>query len=699
MAQIKPCQVGQAVYGTYVVLFNQHHNTRSKRPRWETTEEIKAQIEKFPPGSVPETKKARRTFERAAGRAFWRLVEKYGISPPGLLPSGEYVGFKEHGGMNLTVVEELILVGLLLSRHHHGVVHSKKRISQTALLLYPDQGKFTNKWANGFLKRNSKYLVVEDAATRKAMSQGRKSEKAYEQTYKFTELFEELLSGLRETGKPVVAETLVNADETLIREGDNHKGRLQIVPNREKTGIERKDTKVRGSFLTFVTASGEVPVVVVCMKSEKSEEKSKGVRRKRKMFVDIQPARSARHPNKPLVSYVFHTSSPTGYLSRDHVTRGLDLFGHWAEQHVDSNSVVLLWDNLSQHHSLEVLDKCRTLGVTPQMLPPNTSHFLQPLDNKVFATLKTSIRSYYREKKADFDSFSIKYPRLLEMCVELAFQKAFMPSVICSSWENVGLWPFDPFLIKERALVWTEGGGSKKFMGGEGGGEEGGMGVKRGKGGKGKEQCGSVCPDSMRDMVVGLVYESANESFRRVEEIVSSDVLFSGVSMKPTQKHLKPRANTPTQLFDKTGGKHESLLRLEEERRALKERKEREVLERKKKMVEAKRKRMENQEEKEREREEREKRRKEKSEERERERKEAERERKEKKENREKNQCQWEPTEKGERECGWFYDPEKAKASLWFCCECGDYKLCPKHARDDFQILFHQYTCQKANFE
>ena len=135
-----------------------------------------------------------------------------------MLPSGEFVGVKGHGHQKLTNVEELVLVGQLLSRHNNGVELTRKKIRDFACQSFPSCAPFGNGWLSAFLRRHDAYLAVTHP---KRMSLGRKSEVTYAQTKLFTKVFSSLLSEAQKEGKPILKHTLVNADETLIRAGAN----------------------------------------------------------------------------------------------------------------------------------------------------------------------------------------------------------------------------------------------------------------------------------------------------------------------------------------------------------------------------------------------------------------------------------------------------------------------------------------------
>ena len=426
-------------------------------------------MEQAPQGSIPPSGQPRKRFIGAALRKFQRVVQAKGENPPELLPSGEFVGEKRHGHQLLTNVEEKILVGQILARHQQGVVFTRKGIQEIAKLCFPSRGKFGQQWAAGFLRRNDEGL---GETLPKSMSVGRKAAETFKQTLTFCEVFSKLLEELEKAGKPVSVDTLVNVDETLIEEGPTGKIAFQVVPKREKMGGERVNTQVIGSLLTFVTAGGYVPVVLVCNKGEPA--KKNGNLAAAHPIINIPTSRYFRNSKSPCVGQVHHVTSPSGYMSEEHVKKGLELFGIWAQVNNQRSTVLLLWDNLPQHRSHNVLTQCENLGVLSQMLPPNSSHFLQPLNNLVFATLQRN-------------------SPLMGSAVATAFQTAFTPAIIRSSWENVGLWPFSPEVIKERAREDTGGGEVKKNLDGKGGG----WGV-----------------DSVQQMVIKI----SNESFRRERE-------------------------------------------------------------------------------------------------------------------------------------------------------------------------------------
>ncbi len=93
------------------------------------------------------------------------------------------------------------------------------------------------------------------------------------------------------------------------------------------------------------------------------------------------------------------------------------------------------------------------MGVEMWLLPSNTSHFLQPLDEKVFASFKGYIakRSYDLSVAASFSNVNLE-----QLWWSLAFEAeeaAFTDRIIKSAFRTTGLFPWDPARIKSRAEI------------------------------------------------------------------------------------------------------------------------------------------------------------------------------------------------------------------------------------------------------
>ena len=78
---------------------------------------------------------------------------------------------------------------------------------------------------------------------------------------------------------------------------------------------------------------------------------------------------------------------------------------------------VLFGDNLASHFNVDVVRVAEENDIHSVMLPPNSTHILQPLDVAVFSSLKQSWRVILDERKR-------------EVRTEGAFNKQFFPSLL-----------------------------------------------------------------------------------------------------------------------------------------------------------------------------------------------------------------------------------------------------------------------------
>ncbi len=115
----------------------------------------------------------------------------------------------------------------------------------------------------------------------------------------------------------------------------------------------------------------------------------------------------------------------------------------------------LLVDNLRFHKDLDPILKAKEDFVYLLFLPPNTSHFLQPLDDLVFARYKAHLARLARELLLALKTTGIKRtPAEIITAVTAAAEKiAFDPQVIRDSFKNCGLWPMDYEMIEKMAYL------------------------------------------------------------------------------------------------------------------------------------------------------------------------------------------------------------------------------------------------------
>lgn len=195
------------------------------------------------------------------------------------------------------------------------------------------------------------------------------------------------------------------------------------------------------------------------------------------------------------------------------------------------------------------------------MFTPNASHYLQPLDNKLFAIFKDQLEIRYRRLCTAASSLGLVVKDPLVSVIPESFTMAITPLHIRQSWSNVGIWPYQHHLIMERALRYTHKEESQKYT----------------------------------KKVTSPMKAHAFEVARKVNEAACFEVVHS-VDRTLYQKVIREKKegkkkNTATALFEKTGGQQHLLLEHERAEREKKEELKKDQEESKKAREERKRKR------------------------------------------------------------------------------------------------------------
>jgi hypothetical protein len=105
-------------------------------------------------------------------------------------------------------------------------------------------------------------------------------------------------------------------------------------------------------------------------------------------------------------------------------------------------------DSHGSHLTFEFMDICKEANIIPFLLPPHSTHLLQPLDIGIFQGYKhyhqESLEKHVRFSRIDFDK--VEFLALLD-----GIRKAtFKSSTIMSSFQKAGLIPFQPEVVYEK---------------------------------------------------------------------------------------------------------------------------------------------------------------------------------------------------------------------------------------------------------
>ena len=143
--------------------------------------------------------------------------------------------------------------------------------------------------------------------------------------------------------------------------------------------------------------------------------------------------------------------SETGFINDTLFEKCVTAFCKEWKANGRTHHVWLFGDQLGSHTRVNLARTALDHGVAMWLLPSNTSHFLQPLDEKIFALFKSIIArgSYVLSVASSFSN--VQRQQLWWSLAYEAETEAFTPQVIKSAFRSTGLFPWDPARIMSRA--------------------------------------------------------------------------------------------------------------------------------------------------------------------------------------------------------------------------------------------------------
>ena len=140
----------------------------------------------------------------------------------------------------------------------------------------------------------------------------------------------------------------------------------------------------------------------------------------------------------------------------------LNIFENYLREHflpyakpTADRPVLLLYDGHSSHVSPNVINWARSNNIILFVLPPHTSHLLQPLDVAVFGPLK----KFYNHECAIFMRYNLGKTINKYYVAELgskAYTKAMTPANIQAAFKKTGIFPFNTQVVEAHKLYPAE---------------------------------------------------------------------------------------------------------------------------------------------------------------------------------------------------------------------------------------------------
>lgn len=345
--------------------------------------------------------------------------------------SGEEPKF--HPNTKLSISVEACIAGVLLYYDRIAAPMSDLDMLELAKKAFPEHCKtLSENWCHGFRKRWSPWLKKRKAS---AMDIQRVASLTKVNIDGFISSIDRYWTMINASD----GKCLVNADEVPCSYAGIDPTRVYTAFGRPKSGSlnSRKDD-VR-TFIPFTAATGQLLMLVVVFKTAGTNEIAS-------VFVPEEWA-SKRHP--PFE--VYYAATTSGYINGSLWKEILSKFHLVSLKRFGIGGCVLLTDNLAAHVSIPNVRHAVSLNIHPWLIPPHSSHFLQPNDNGVNAVAKSSA---FKAKSREIRSSVLRgiTPSAIISRVLLdAITSSITPQVIRASWARVGIWPWDPELIRSNA--------------------------------------------------------------------------------------------------------------------------------------------------------------------------------------------------------------------------------------------------------
>ena len=108
---------------------------------------------------------------------------------------------------------------------------------------------------------------------------------------------------------------------------------------------------------------------------------------------------------------------------------------------------LLIVDSHSSHVNMQFIEKCDELRILLLILPPHSTHRLQPLDVSLFSPLSTYYSNGLNELIYRGLSLTSISKRAFWSVFLPAWKKAFSPTNIASGFRKIGIFPYNPSII------------------------------------------------------------------------------------------------------------------------------------------------------------------------------------------------------------------------------------------------------------
>jgi hypothetical protein len=143
--------------------------------------------------------------------------------------------------------------------------------------------------------------------------------------------------------------------------------------------------------------------------------------------------------------------SPNGWSSNALGLHWLEaIFHRYTSQLAGRGRRLLIVDGHSSHINLQFIELCDQLRILLLILPPHSTHRLQPLDVSLFAPLARFYTNHLNSLLANSLGMVSMSKRSFWSIFWPAWQEAFSSTNIRSGFTKTGIWPFNPIIILSK---------------------------------------------------------------------------------------------------------------------------------------------------------------------------------------------------------------------------------------------------------
>lgn len=340
---------------------------------------------------------------------------------------------KAHGNQRLSESQESGILAFVLSLSINKVPIKTGQVKRLVKdRFFPHEAWDGRKWWSSFAKRHRAIISV--GRTLKTITGARIcTDSILPETQHWCDEFANLIQTLK-----LLDTDVYNMDETLAKI-DSGKGTDTVIvaAGAELSNFEFPRTSTQGCEVHFVCANGsKCPTFEI--------RKTGNARNGQMTFMETSS------PTRANPSDTVYLQNATGMLNREAMGSIITHFSKWRRAFTSKDCVVLL-DNAKCHLSEVAITEAWKNGVHFVFFPANCTHFLQPLDNMVFGTLKKTLHNEVALRAEEIANKTLTTDEAYLLAQEAANGVAFTKTIIEGAFKATGVWPFQRDLVIQRA--------------------------------------------------------------------------------------------------------------------------------------------------------------------------------------------------------------------------------------------------------